>query len=256
MVDFHIRMFGVLFYGSRHAVRIYAPPRYLSFDSSSMPRYLDGKVHTCVLCIEHFVYLADLIENLAFISLFTHVLKALSFHPSLFVSSGILFNVSDGPFWNIVNGRLYKHILIEEAMAWFSTLGGGFSSLGESCQCAAEVAGRISLVQMKLAMEMNSSIIQAKTALWFSQSLMQQGYLRESAKILRSTYIKWKPLMNSDTPADRRVDLMAAGLWERLRYYWRCRRLSSESTETSSFTLSKRRRTYNFPDLSAFLKCL
>ncbi|KAF5403212.1 hypothetical protein PHET_03397 [Paragonimus heterotremus] len=249
-------MFGVLFYGSRRAVRIYTPPHCLPSELPLTLRSSDGKVYTCVLCIEHFVYLIELIKNLAFISLFTHVLKALSFHPSLFVSSGIFLNVSDEPFWNIVNGRLYKHILIEEAMAWFSTLGGGFSSLGESCQCAAEVAGKISLVQMKLAMEMNSSIIQAKTALWFSQSLMQQGYLRESAKILRSTYRKWKPLMNSDTPADRRIDLMAAGLWERLRYYWRCRRLSSERTETSSFTLSKRRRTYNFPDLSAFLKCL
>ncbi|KAF8562528.1 hypothetical protein P879_09321 [Paragonimus westermani] len=249
-------MFGILFCGSRCAVRIYVPPQCPSLDSLLTSSYSDRKVHICVLCIEHFVYLADLTKNLAFISLFTHVLKALNFHPSLFVSSGIFLNVSDKPFWNIVNGRLYKHILIDEAMAWFSTLGGGFSSLGESCQCAAEVAGKISLIQMKLAVEMNSSIIQAKTALWFSQSLMQQGYLRESGKILRSTYIKWKPLMNSDTPADRRIDLMAAGLWERLRYYWRCRRLSSKSPETSSFIPGKRRRTYNFPDLSTFLKCL
>ncbi|GAA56158.1 hypothetical protein CLF_110168 [Clonorchis sinensis] len=91
---------------------------------------------------------------------------------------------------NIVTDRLTKHIILDEAMVWFCTLGGGFSSLGDNCTGAAEVAGKISLMQMRLALEIGSPVIQAKAKLWFAQSLLQRGLLRASARLLRRSVVQ------------------------------------------------------------------
>ncbi|KAG5450812.1 hypothetical protein CSKR_101419 [Clonorchis sinensis] len=234
---------------------------------------------------------------------------------------------------NIVTDRLTKHIILDEAMVWFCTLGGGFSSLGDNCTGAAEVAGKISLMQMRLALEIGSPVIQAKAKLWFAQSLLQRGLLRASARLLRLTAYQrwltqspqnslhfkdnvakhvpipnvrdqetilgrplptdqpgirgsvsghtctlqysswvvevrepshcgkvqeWKPRMSKDTPADRRIDLMAVGIWERLRHSWRCRKRHAVVSLQNDMQYIDRRpkRCYRFPDLSALLNSL
>ncbi|CAH8539266.1 unnamed protein product [Dicrocoelium dendriticum] len=154
------------------------------------------------------------------------------------------------------HSQLLKYILMEEAMAWFSTLGGGFSSLGDYCYNAADIAGKISVIQLKLATEMDSPIMQSKAKLWFAQSLMQMHMLRESARILRSVYFKWKPLMTSDMPSDKRVDLMAVGLWERLRYFWCHHRSKRNASSNTPIPLSHRTNKYPFLDLSVILNRL
>ncbi|KER31654.1 hypothetical protein X801_04148 [Opisthorchis viverrini] len=143
-------------------------------------------------------------------------------------------------------------------MVWFCTLGGGFSSLGDNCAGAAEVAGKISLMQLRLALEIGSPVIQAKAKLWFAQSLLQRGFLRTSARLLRLVYREWKPRMSKDTPADRRIDLMAVGLWERLRHSWRCRKRHAVVSLQNDVQYVDRRpkRRYRFPDLSALLNSL
>lgn len=120
-----------------------------------------------------------------------------------------------------INVLVHKRVILEEAMAWLSTLGGGFSSLGDHYSDAvsstfhylltflslrfslcrnsssgpmwpafpftsqAEIAGSISVRQMTVAMEMGDPVIQAKCRLWFAQSRMQIGDFKTAAQVIR-----------------------------------------------------------------------
>ncbi|VDD81327.1 unnamed protein product [Mesocestoides corti] len=87
----------------------------------------------------------------------------------------------------VVAYHLYRHIILQEAMSWLSTLGGGFSSLGEKFEDAAEIAGEISLRQMYLALSMKIPVFQARCRLFYAQSLMQRGRLKAAISIIRFT---------------------------------------------------------------------
>ncbi|KAK3084903.1 hypothetical protein FSP39_021149 [Pinctada imbricata] len=87
-----------------------------------------------------------------------------------------------------MEGQAAKKAALEETMAWLSTLGGGYSALGDYFQHHAMEAGRISLKQLKIAVEMGDPIVAAKCKLFFAQSLMQRGYMQQSKLIIRYVY--------------------------------------------------------------------
>lgn len=80
---------------------------------------------------------------------------------------------------------LCKRIILEETMAWLSTLGGGYSSLGDYFIAHSKMAGHISVTQLQISMEMGDPIMAAKCRLFFALSLMQRGVLKRSENIIR-----------------------------------------------------------------------
>ncbi|KAM7539501.1 hypothetical protein Aperf_G00000022744 [Anoplocephala perfoliata] len=126
----------------------------------------------------------------------------------------------------LVANRLYRHVLQQEAMAWLSTLGGGFSCLGDRFEDAAEIAGHISLRQMYLALTMKIPVFQARCRLFYAQSLMQRGRLKPAALIIRDVYAFSKTASAIDNPPEVHLDRICQGLWKRLSYLWTLRRES------------------------------
>ncbi|CAH1801078.1 unnamed protein product [Owenia fusiformis] len=105
-------------------------------------------------------------------------------------------------------------ILIQDAMAWLSTLGGGYSALGDHFQHHAQEAGRISNHQFKIALELGDPGLTARCRIYLAQSLMQQGCLKQARNILRSQYevaVKRKS-------TDPKLVNMCKGVWNRLKY--------------------------------------
>ncbi|KAH8871243.1 hypothetical protein EWB00_008251 [Schistosoma japonicum] len=176
------------------------------------------------LSLSEFQYLYDASMDRVFTTCLIRYLKRLTRIPTIFLPLQCQQTLCNNPMWKVVSSRLVKAIVIEESMAWLSTLGGGYSSLGDQSDYAASLAGTVSLFQMSLALEINSPILLAKSQLWFAQSLMQMGFLKNSAMILRRMYVIWKPLMRPDLPSDMRIDHMALGLWARLRHLWKKKR--------------------------------
>ncbi|VDP55857.1 unnamed protein product [Schistosoma mattheei] len=180
-----------------------------------------------------FQYLYDASMDQAFAACLLRYLRHLKTVPAMFLPCQYERTLCDNPMWKVVISRLVKAIVIEESMAWLSTLGGGYSSLGDHSDYAASLAGTVSLFQMSLALEINSPVLLAKSQLWFAQSLMQRGYLKNSAKILRRIYITWRPLMRPDVSSDMRIDYMALGLWARLRHLWKTKHKIKSSLSIS-----------------------
>lgn len=117
---------------------------------------------------------------------------------------------------------------LEVAMAWLSTLGGGFSALGDYFSSAAEKAGRISLAQMKLAEGMGDPIIVSKSWIWFSLSLIQKG------KIDMARWIVIMQLRFSRTKAgntDPRLKRMCKGVLARIKYMKSCQEEEKEGLD-------------------------
>ncbi|VDL90138.1 unnamed protein product [Schistocephalus solidus] len=168
-------------------------------------------------------------------------------------------------------------------MSWLSTLGGGFSCLGDKFEDAAEIAGAISLRQMRLANFMQVPFFQARCRLFFAQSMMQRGKLKLSADIIRqvllflpfwlwSVYKFSKEAPFYDNPPELHLDLMCRGLWTRLVYLWNLKRdermkrqlnltdadrevfLKDSSSTGPSYSESSARRL--FPDVSKILNAL
>ncbi|KAL7061764.1 hypothetical protein AAHC03_01621 [Spirometra sp. Aus1] len=133
------------------------------------------------------------------------------------------FELNNSGYYVVVR-LLYKHIILLEAMSWLSTLGGGFSCLGDRFEDAAEIAGAISLRQMRLATAMQIPFFQARCRLFFAQSMMQRGQLKPSADIIRSVYKFAKEAPFYDNPPELHLDLMCRGLWTRLVYLWNSKR--------------------------------
>ncbi|XP_018652162.1 hypothetical protein Smp_087330 [Schistosoma mansoni] len=185
------------------------------------------------LSLLEFQYLYDASMDQVFAACLVRYLRHLKTVPAIFLPRQYQRTLCDNPMWKIVISRLVKAIVIEESMAWLSTLGGGYSSLGDHNDYAASLAGTVSLFQMSLALEINSPILLAKSQLWFAQSLMQRGFLKNSAKILRRIYIMWKPLMRPDLSSDMRIDYMALGLWVRLRHLWKTKHKTKSNLSIS-----------------------
>ncbi|XP_054728755.1 uncharacterized protein F58A4.6 [Anastrepha obliqua] len=129
--------------------------------------------------------------------------------------------------WNLILAHtLWERIEVEYLMSWLSTLGGGFSALGEQFSRCADVAGKISLRQLHIGLRLGDPFLQARCKLYYSISLIQTGRLRQAKYIIREQYkfaMKQKEL-------DGRLVKMCQGIWLRLQYEYGLRLKSKKSS--------------------------
>lgn len=119
-------------------------------------------------------------------------------------------NFSNEITYHLVRERLE----LDHALSWLSTLGGAFSALGDYFPSAAEMAGKISLHQFKLALRLHDPNIQARCRLFLSLSLIQQRCYQIAKKIILEEY---KSAKNS-VVVDERLVKMCFGIWSKLKY--------------------------------------
>ncbi|KAL5277770.1 F58A4.6 family protein [Megaselia abdita] len=112
---------------------------------------------------------------------------------------------------------LWEAIEMDYLMSWLSTLGGGYSALGDDFAKCAETAGKISLKQLNLGLQLGDPCLQSRCKLYYSISLIQTGRLRSAKKIIREEY-KFAKIKEEDDP---RLAKMCEGIWLKLLYeYW------------------------------------
>ncbi|KAL7289009.1 hypothetical protein TKK_0016966 [Trichogramma kaykai] len=123
--------------------------------------------------------------------------------------------------WNKRMTRLViqKHDL-DVAMSWLSTLGGAFSALGDEFNHCAKVAGKISLAQFKLSLQLGDPQLVARCNLYAALSLIQQGYYKRSKQMIQKIY---KFALESK---DVRLQKMCQGVWAKLKYCYLQRKKS------------------------------
>ncbi|XP_045171967.2 uncharacterized protein LOC123534008 [Mercenaria mercenaria] len=132
-------------------------------------------------------------------------------------------------------GLIRKRMILEETMAWLSTLGGGYSSLGDYFEHFSEEAGKLSLTQLSIAVEMGDPVMASKCRLFYALSLMQRGPLSQSKKLIREEY----HFATNFKVRDQKLIDMCRGMWSKLRYLYsrrHRRRLSSISCEETATT--------------------
>lgn len=108
---------------------------------------------------------------------------------------------------------LKKRVILEDTMAWLSTLGGAYSSLGDYFMTHSKMAGHISVAQLRISLEMGDPVMAAKCRLFFALSLMQRGALKKSKDIIRKEYTFAK------SQKDKSLNNMCHGLWSKLKFY-------------------------------------
>lgn len=96
--------------------------------------------------------------------------------------------------------------------SWLSTLGGAFSALGDYFEDRAEIAGKISVHQMRLACRLGDPILISRCKLFLSISLIQRGRLKLAQQIIRAQYELAKSI------SDTRTTKMCLGIWSKLQY--------------------------------------
>jgi len=121
----------------------------------------------------------------------------------------------------IVRYLVYEHLELEYMMSWFSTLGGAFSALGDYFNRSADIAGRISMQQLKLAFRLGDPNIVSRCLLYLSISLIQKHNFKASKLIIRRQY-RYAIATN-----DTRLMKMSLGIWSKLQWTHKTTRLSS-----------------------------
>lgn len=107
---------------------------------------------------------------------------------------------------------IWEQIEADHMFSWLSTLGGAFSALGDYFEDRAEIAGKISIHQMRLANRLADPNLISRCKLFFSISLMQRNRLKLAQLIIRQQYEFAKS--NNDT----RLWKMCQGIWAKLQY--------------------------------------
>ncbi|XP_055694334.1 uncharacterized protein F58A4.6 [Lutzomyia longipalpis] len=126
------------------------------------------------------------------------------------------------PQWNYIDyaGCLiacklaFERAELDNLLSWFSTLGGAFSSLGDDFENCAQIAGQISVKQLKIALRLGDPYTIARCKLYYSISLIQRGHLRAAKYLIREQYAF---ATNASHPDDRLVR-MCLGIWAKLQY--------------------------------------
>ncbi|EDW69521.1 uncharacterized protein F58A4.6 [Drosophila virilis] len=108
-----------------------------------------------------------------------------------------------------------RHIELEQLMCWLSTLGGGYSALGDQFEGCAQAAGQISLQQLTIGLRLGDPFVQARCKLYYSISLIQRGQLRRAKFLIRAQY---RFACGEHKKHDRRLVHMCLGIWQRLCY--------------------------------------
>ncbi|CAH0549279.1 unnamed protein product [Brassicogethes aeneus] len=117
--------------------------------------------------------------------------------------------------WNFRVSRMVREQCeLEHALSWLSTLGGAFSALGDYYSNCADIAGRISSHQLKLAFKLGDPNIAARCNLYYSLSLIQQRKFREAKKIVFNIY----EMAKNRVFQDYRLPKMCKGIWSKLQH--------------------------------------
>ncbi|KAL4223364.1 hypothetical protein ACF0H5_016834 [Mactra antiquata] len=130
-----------------------------------------------------------------------------------------------------IEGLARKRLILEETMAWLSTLGGGYSSLGDYFLSFSQQAGKISVTQLNIAIEMGDPIMASKCRMFFALSLMQAGKLKHCKKMLRNEYEVAIQYIHRDS---KLID-MCKGMWSKLQYYYMKRRTISANNRNIKY---------------------
>ncbi|XP_018326654.1 uncharacterized protein F58A4.6 [Agrilus planipennis] len=103
---------------------------------------------------------------------------------------------------------------LENTFSWLSTLGGAFSALGDYYVNCAQIAGKISVNQFKLALRLGDESIVSRCLLFLSLSLIQQRRFKLAKHIVYREYLraKYAPVV------DTRLIKMCKGIWCKLQY--------------------------------------
>lgn len=117
---------------------------------------------------------------------------------------------------------------LDNAMSWLSTLGGAFSSLGEEFQHCAQMAGKISIKQFQLALRLGNPLLVARCKLYAALSLVQQENLKTPKHVIRDIY---KFAMEQN---DIRLQNMCKGVWAKLQYCYKRKKLKYKRNEIST----------------------
>lgn len=116
---------------------------------------------------------------------------------------------------NSITQMVLERREVDHAMSWLSTLGGAFSALGDAYQHCAEMAGKISVKQLQLAMRLGDPRLVARCQLYAVLSLIQQGHIKTPRTMIRNIY-KFAISEN-----DVRLQNMCLGIWAKLKYCYK-----------------------------------
>ncbi|XP_034667055.1 uncharacterized protein LOC117900707 [Drosophila subobscura] len=125
----------------------------------------------------------------------------------------------DHKWAQILAHTIREHIEVQNLMSWLSTLGGGFSALGEQFERCAKTAGKISLHQLKIGLRLGDPFLQARCKLYYSISLIQRGHLRAAKHLIRDQ----QQFARVHREKDQRLVRMCQGIWLRLTYEYKLR---------------------------------
>lgn len=103
---------------------------------------------------------------------------------------------------------------LDHALSWLTTLGGAFSSLGDEFENCAEMAGKISINQFKLALRLGDPSIVTRCRLYFSLSLIQTRRYKLAKRIIYKEFCAAK----SAIIVDEKLINMCKGIWSKLQY--------------------------------------
>lgn len=103
---------------------------------------------------------------------------------------------------------------LDNTLSWLSTLGGAFSALGDYSVNCAEMAGKISYQQLKLAFKLQDDGIVSRCKLYFSLSLIQRRHYKLARSIIYNEYLNAKNALI----VDNRLISMCKGIWSKLQY--------------------------------------
>lgn len=119
----------------------------------------------------------------------------------------------------IVRVLIWEQLEIDHMMSWLSTLGGAFSALGDYYDDRADIAGKISMQQMKLSFRLGDPGVISRCLLYLSISLIQKHKFRLAQRIIISQFAFAK---QTD---DSRLQKMCLGIWSKLQYTHKMSRL-------------------------------
>jgi len=115
-----------------------------------------------------------------------------------------------------------EFIHLYEAMAWLSTLGGAYSAMGDYGEQYAEVAKKISMKQLRLAMTSGDLTHVSRCWIFIAMSAMQHGLLSNSKTLLLK---QWQFAHSAEGQRDPRLKNMILGTWELLKQKRKQRKL-------------------------------
>lgn len=117
-----------------------------------------------------------------------------------------------GVWSSLVLQLIYRHAQASLMMSWLSTLGGAFSSLGDTDSKSAQMAGRISFHQFCLSRRVHNRSFSVQCILFATISCIQRCMYRRATRL-----VSWAAT-HTETHRDYRLSNMYNAIMQKLRY--------------------------------------